>query len=166
MTTYKSDAVTSGIMPDHARAGVVLNRTASYSPTTDVITSGDTLQMVPIPKYAKLLRVDLYHTGLQGDITTIDVGWGGDPNGFFEGIIPTVESFHTYPTGKPSLGATCTLAYYDNTAGFLHMFTADDTIDISFPAGTTSLETDENFQMSVWYKMCGTIADETGQELA
>jgi len=153
-------------MPDHARAGVVLNRTASYSPTTDVITSGDTIQMVPIPNNAKLLRVEMYHTAMQADITNIDVGWGGDVNGIFSDINPTAERFHTYPTGQPALGATCTLTYYANTAGFLHMFTADDTIDIYFYTANTSMETNENFQMSVWYKMCGTVADETGQELA
>jgi len=163
MTTYKSDAVVSGIMPDHARPGVVLNRSASYSPTTDVITSGDTLQMVPIPKNAKLLRVDFYHTALQGDITNIDVGWGGDVNGIFSDLTPTGEKFDTWPSNQENAHTT---TYFGNTAGFLHMFTADDTIDIYFYTANTSVETNENFQMSVWYKMCGTIADETGQELA
>jgi hypothetical protein len=163
MTTYKSDAVTSGIMPDHARAGVVLNRTASYSPTTDVITSGDTIQMVPIPKYAKLLRVDLYHTALQADITNIDVGWGTDKSQVFANLTPTGERFHIYPSNQENAHTT---TYFGNTAGFLHMFTADDTLDIYFETANTSVETAENFQMSVWYKMCGTVADETGQELA
>jgi len=164
MTTYKSAAVNSGIMPDHARAGVVLNRTASYSPTTDVITSGDTLQMVPIPKNAKLLRVEFYHTALQADITNIDVGWGGDVDGIFKDLTPTGEKFEIYPARGPYTDNTT--VYFGNTAGFLHMFTADDTIDIYFYTANTSVETNENFQMSVWYKMCGTIADETGQELA
>jgi hypothetical protein len=159
MTIYKSTAVNSGIMPDHAKAGVVLNRTASYSPTTDVITSGDTLQMVPIPKYAKLLRVELYHSLIQSEITNIDVGWGDDPDGIFANITPTLERFEIYPHGHLT-------AAFCNTAGYLHMFTEDDTIDIYFAKGNTSVETNSNFQMSVWYKMCGTIADETGQELA
>lgn len=163
MTTYKSDAVNAGIMPDFAQAGVVLNRTASYSPTTDVITSGDTLQMVPIPKNAKLLRVEFYHTALQTEITNIDVGWGGDVDGIFADITPTGEKFEIWPGRQP---ASHTTTYFGNTAGFLHMFTADDTIDIYFNTANTSVETNENFQMSVWYKMCGTIADEDGQELA
>ncbi len=156
MTTYKSNAVQAGIMPDFAQAGVVLCRSAEYGgETTEVVATGDTLQMVPIPKGAKILSIDVYYSTLPAGWTGCDIGYGGDTDAFMSTIPMTGDNFVHWPGGS-----------YDNNAAavdsFLHTFTADDTIDIGFNSGgATKMPTSQCLYMSVYYKMVGTLTDET-----
>jgi hypothetical protein len=158
MTIHKSAAVTAGIMPDHARAGVVFCRSAEYSTANDNIVSADTLQLVPIPKNAKVLRVDFFHEALPAGVTGSDLGYGGDANAFFSSLTLTGEKFEVYPGQQQNAHTT---VYFGATDGFLHTFTADDTIDLTFPKAPTKIPTATTFKIAVWYKMTGTIADET-----
>lgn len=160
MTTHKSDAVTAGIMPDFNQAGVVLNRSAEFTTADDSIVSGDTIQMVPIPKNAKVLRVEVYHSDLPDGTTGANIGYGGDPNAFIATYPMTGAGMICWP-GAFAMGGDATGANYDNTAGFLHTFTADDTIDIAIGSAATKIPTNQYLYMSVYYKMTGTIADET-----
>jgi hypothetical protein len=151
MTTHQSAAVLSGIMPDYAMAGVVLSRDEVYVTADDSIVSGDTLQMVPVPIGAKILDVIVYHTIVEATHgTVIDVGYGGNGNAFLTTTATAVRTKSMVGT----IGATA-------PDGFLHIFTADDTIDISFPKTNTKIPTSQHFKMTVIYKMTGTIADES-----
>lgn len=158
MTIHKSDAVTAGIMPDWAQAGVVLNRSAEFRTSDDSIVSGDTLQLIPIPKNAKVLRIDFFHDALPAGTTGSDLGYGGDVDAFFASLTLTGQKFEVYPAQQQNAHTT---VYFGNTAGFLHTFTADDTIDLTFPSAPTKIVTNSDFKISVWYKMTGTLADET-----
>lgn len=158
MTIHKSSAVTSGIMPDHAKAGVVFCRSAEYSTSDDSMVSGDTLQMIPVPKNAKVLRVEFFHEALPAGCTGANVGYGGDPNAFFSTLTITGEKFEIYPF---QAGCGPTQTYFGNTTGWLHTFTADDTVDMALGSAATKIPTNTTFKMAVWYKMTGTISDET-----
>ena len=158
MALFKSDAVVSGIMPDISLAGVVLTRGAEYVTEDDEIVSGDTLQMVPIPNGAKVLRVEVYHSSLPAGTTGCDVGWRGDPDGFFNGIDATGANIRIWPS---LTGNGPTQHSFRNTAGFRHTFTADDTIDIAFTKLATKIPTSQHIKMTVYYVMTGSLSDDT-----
>lgn len=145
-------------MPDHARAGVVFCRSAEFTTADDSIVSGDTLQLVPIPKNAKILRIDLYHDALPAGTTGCDLGYGGDPNAFMSSLTMTGSKFEVWPGQQQNAHTT---VYFGNTQGFLHTFTADDTIDLTFPTAATKIPTSTDINIAVWYKMTGTISDES-----
>jgi hypothetical protein len=153
MTTHKSDAVTAGIMPDYAQAGVVLCRSSEF--TNDaVVASGDTIQMVPIPKGAKVMMIQLGFNTVEEACTGCTVGYGGDVNAFADPVLMTADNIRCYPS---NLAGTP-----EAFGGFLHTFTADDTIDIMIPTADGSMTADElQLNMAVWYKMTGVITDES-----
>ena len=150
---FKSDAVTAGIMPDFAQAGVVLCRSAEYVTSDDEIVSADTIQMVPIPDGAKVLRVEVYYSALPAGTTGCDVGYGGDADAFMDGVDMTGANIKIWPSGIADNA-------FKSTAGFLHTFTADDTIDITFNKLGTKIPTSQHIKMTVWYKMTGVLSDE------
>lgn len=154
MTTHKSTAVQAGLMPDFAQAGVVLCRSAEFVTADDSVVSGDTIQMVPIPKNAKVLALTVYHSTLPDGTTGGMVGYGGDANAFLSGIDMTGDNMHNWPG--------CS---FDNNAAavdsFNHTFTADDTIDIAIGSAATKIPTGQKLYMNVFYKMVGSISDET-----
>lgn len=152
MTIHKSAAVNAGIMPDYAMAGVVLCRSAEHVTADDSIVSGDTLQMVPIPKDAKVLQIQVYYSALPANTTGCQIGYGGDPNAFMAPVPMTGVNIKMSPSQTAGL---------TNVAGFLHTFTADDTIDIAFSKATTKIPTSQHLKLTVWYKMTGTINDES-----
>lgn len=155
MTIHKSDAVVAGIMPDDARAGVVLCRSTEFaggSSSYNIIT-GDTLQLIPIPKYAKILRIDLYH-GSATQTVDADLGDGGDPDRYIASIGMSSAQVRVWPADT----ATCTGAA---VTGFLKTYSTQDTIDLTFNTYSGSATKTFNIYCSVWYKMTGSIADET-----
>lgn len=152
MTTHKSAAVTAGIMPDFAQAGVVLCRTSDFEAADDTITSGDTVQLVPIPDNAKILKIDLFFSTLPDGTTNVQLGYGGDPNAFSL-VDMTGNNVRTWPSSLTRHPQTLMV-------GFNHTFTADDTIDIAFDQLDTKLPTASKIVMNVWYKMTGVLADE------
>lgn len=153
MTTHKSDAVQAGIMPDFAQAGVVLCRSTEFVTSDDSIVSGDTIQMVPVPDDAKVLGVQVYYSALPAGVTGCDIGYGGDTDAFMATVPMTAANIKSAYLGQT--------AGFQNTAGFLHTFTADDTIDIAIVKAPTKIPTSQHIYMSVWYKMTGSLSDET-----
>lgn len=160
MTTRQSDACAKGLMPDYSRAGVVLCRTGMYhAAAQDEIISGDTLQMVPIPKNAQILNIDVLAKLAGGTLawagcTGCHIGDGSSSSRFFDDMsLGNVIhwSLADYPTGaKPYvIGYT-----YDE---------GDDTIDIAFTKMATVNMTDTVIIMNVYYKMAGSISDEDFQ---
>jgi hypothetical protein len=144
-------------MPDLAQAGVVLCRSAEYVTSDDEIVSGDTLQMVPIPNGAKVLKIEVYHSALPAGSTGEHVGYGGDGDAFLDAVRMTGAKVRAWPHFR---GCGPTISSVSSVAGFLHTFTADDTIDIAFPKLATKIPTSQHLKMSVWYKMTGVLADE------
>ena len=157
MTTYKSTAVTSGIMPDLALAGVLLCRTGFYNNAAqDNIISGDTLQMVPVPKNAQIIDIQISISKTAGTLdftaaTGCHVGDGSSGTRFMDDAsLGTTEILTMIANGKPSaIGYT-----YDE---------GNDTIDIAFSSAATVLETSALIMMNVFYKMAGSIKDEDFQ---
>lgn len=154
MTTHKSDAVNAGIMPDYAMAGVVLSRSAKFTTEDDSIVSGDTIQMVPIPNDAQIMRVDVYYSALPAGTTGCDVGYGGDGDAFMATIPMTGDNMQSWPASTYRNKAAA-------VSNFLYTFTADDTIDIAITKAPTKIPTSQAIYMNIFYKMTGTIADET-----
>jgi hypothetical protein len=157
MTTLKSDAVTDGIKPDYSRAGVVLCRTGMYhAAAQDEIISGDTLQMVPVPKNAQILDITITAKKAGGTLdlagaTGCHVGDGSSSSRFMDDVsLGNVRMLNMRTDGKPqAIGYT-----YDEGA---------DTIDIAWTSMATVMETDTVIVMNVFYKMAGSIADEDFQ---
>lgn len=154
MTIHKSDAVVAGIMPDFAQAGVVLCRSAEFVTPDDSVVSADTIQMVPIPKGAKVLKVDVYYSALPAGTTGCDVGYGGDADAFLVTVPMTGDNIQSWPASTYRNKAAA-------VSNFLHTFTADDTIDIAIPKAATKIPTSQAIYMAVWYKLTGVLADET-----
>ncbi len=150
MTTHKSNAVTAGIMPDWAQAGVVLCRSAEYT-SAAAIACGDTIQMVPIPKGAKVLQIQVRYNTVEAGASGCSIGYGGSTAAFADGLDFTADNVKVFPGGGGNA-----------FAGFLHTFTADDTIDIAIPSAEGAITAGQaKIDMAVWYKMTGTITDET-----
>ena len=157
MTTLKSDAVTAGIMPDYSRAGVVLCRTGMYHCTAqDELISGDTIEMVPIPKNAQILDIHVI-AKVQGgalgwtNATDCQIGDGSSSSRFMTGGDLVDQDILTMEAnGRPgAIGYT-----YDE---------GNDTIDFFLKKATTVNQTDLVIIMNVYYKMAGSIKDEDFQ---
>jgi len=147
MTTHQSTAVTSGLMPDKTLPGLVLCRTASKKTANDDMVSGDTLEMIPIPKGAKVIDIQVgIDTELPG-ATGTEIGDGTSNGRFFNGV--------SFGTGDiMTLGA-------DGVVGALgYEYEQDDTIDIFLKKAATKVPTSVRFTMNVWYKMAGSLEDE------
>jgi hypothetical protein len=147
MTTYQSAAVISGVMPDYARAGGVLNRYGTYTPAA-ALAEGSTIEMVPIPKNARIIQINILLAS-HDCIGTYDVGDGDDGDRFMDGIAAVTggaaQVFDLFADGS--------------TAGINYKYTSQDTIDIVVKESLLSAKT--RLDMTVQYTMCGTIADET-----
>ena len=163
MTTYKSDAVTAGLMPDYSRAGVVLCRTGEHLITVDLATS-DVVQMVPVPKGAQILNVQVFNDTAGGklEMFSFDVGDAGDVDRFFDGV-----SFGYHDTGSAlTMSRVLDMGHIHGClvgkAGFLYTYTGNDTIDILVTANSTATGGNSGWTvgMNVFYKMAGSIADE------
>ena len=144
MSTLYSDAVTSGIMPDYARVGGVISRTASYTAAAAVAVD-DVIQMIPIPKDAKILDMKL-GIASASKFSTLDVGDASDVDRFFDGI----------PTGM--VDNTFSLFGDGTTNGMNYRYTTQDTIDITVLDSQLAIGT--RLDLSVQYTIAGTIRDE------
>ena len=152
MTIYQSDAAASGLMPDYSRAGVVLCRSGRYTAPEDGTAGADmcqnTIQMVPIPKYAQILQIEVVSNNEIGGATDVDIGDSDNPDRFFDGI---------------SLGTARNISL--DVSGIatqkLYTYTENNTIDIAFnDKAQDQLPSTKWIQMNVWYKMAGSISDE------
>ena len=155
MTIYRSGAVTAGIMPDYSQAGVMLCRTGTYLTTDDQILSGDTIQMVPVPKYACIMDIHVYaDTQIQG-ASHIEIGDGASPARFMNTLSFGDVNYADMMTD----GVALQIGYcYDE---------GNDTIDITLgPSCSTNIPTSITFTMHVFYKMQGSISDESWTGLA
>lgn len=160
MTTVKSDACKTGLMPDYSRAGVVLCRTGLYhAAAQDEIISGDTLQMVPIPKNAQILNIDVLIKLASGTLawagcTGCHIGDGACSTRFFDDM--SLGNFNYFALADWPTGAKPYVIGYTYDEG-------DDTIDIAFTKMATVNMTDTVIIMNVYYKMAGSINDEDFQ---
>ena len=143
MTTYKSNAVNAGLMPDHAQAGVVNCRMAKYTVSAD-LSVADVVQMIPVPKNCKILNLEV----AVDDATsygTIDIGDGGSTNRFMDGLSVSGGPYSFFSTKGTSKNAQ-------------HKYTAQDTIDVL--VADSLLASGTIIYMNAYYKMTGTISDE------
>jgi hypothetical protein len=149
MATVYSDAATSGVMPDHALAGVVLCRSGNYTATAD-LAAGTVIQMVPIPKDAIILdiAVTLFNNACDGHI---NVGDGSSNNRFID---TCPMCYHTY-----RLVGQLDAAGLGVEKNHQYKYTAQDTIDIV--TETSDLASGAILRLDVYYKMAGSITDET-----
>jgi hypothetical protein len=144
MGILKTTAVNAGIMPDHTRAGVVLNRYGVYTIAT-IFQTAKTIEMVPIPKGARIVGMGLSLSSAVSDVT-ISVGDGSATNRFFASL-----------AGSADFGANMFGEGASN--GWNYKYTAQDTIDVY--TGDSDLGVGVKIRLNVQYVMTGTIADET-----
>jgi hypothetical protein len=143
MTTYKSTAVQSGIMPDFAKAGVVLCRTGVYTATAD-LESG-TFQMVPIPENSMVIEMGFKVTG-NASQGAFDIGDGSSSGRFFNGVNMSSAPIDLF---NPSAA----------TGGMNAEYSSNDTIDVVISG--SDLASGAVMTLNVWYKMMGTLSDES-----
>lgn len=145
MATFKTDAVKSGIMPDDLRAGMVLCRVGTYTiPSSSKPAVGDTIQMVPVPKNAKILNIHLTTDGVGGSSCKVDIGDGGDTDRYDNSVV--VKSA-AHVDCKEDDNQLCTT------------YSADDTIDLVI-ASAAPATASKKLEMMVFYTMEGTISDQ------
>jgi len=144
MTTYYSAAVLAGLMPDLALAGVVLCRSGSYTATAELAT-GAVIQMVPVPKGAKIIEINGTVVGAASG-TSIDVGDGGNDDRYIDGF------------SQGSLGSIFSWSDDGVYGGVGYTYSTADTIDVTAKA---TLASGAVLKINVLYKMTGTLADET-----
>lgn len=146
MTTRQTSAILAGIMPDYTLPGLVLCRTAKF--TDKILHSGDTLEMVPVPKGAKIIDMnfaidDATATGASG----AEIGDGGSRARFFNALTVDAISAH-------SLAG-------DGVAGAIgYEYPADDTIDLVINDMRKDAASTANWVLNVFYKMAGSLEDE------
>lgn len=144
MTIYQSTAVVAGVMPDHTRAGGVLNRYGIYTASTE-LTSPCTIEMVPIPAGARIVDMGLAVSSPQSDVH-ISLGDGSDTNRFFDAV-----------DGAAAFDVS--LFVDGTTNGYGYKYSSQDTIDVY--TGESNYANGVKIRLMVQYVMTGTIEDET-----
>lgn len=108
-----------------ARDGVGTHTVLSSYSITANVTANDVLQMVPVPKGARIVDVVL---------TSTDIDTHGTPTvTMIVGDTDSTDDTDRYITSS-TIGQTGGVARLNNQVGHLYEFTADGTIDITFPA--------------------------------
>lgn len=147
MTTWKSDAVKSGVRPDHLKAGRLNARTGRFvTSATNNPVSGDTIQLVPVPKGAKIIDVIATTGGLATASCKISIGDGGSTARYLASAswqnAKTVNYKNTAAAGAPA-----------------KTYSADDTIDATIASANPSTSS-KYLEVTVLYVMEGTVDDE------
>ena len=150
MATHKSDAVVSGIMPDMARAGNVQFRYGYITTADDDMVSGDTLQLVPIPKNARVVSLAIYVSAALTGASGVEIGDGNSNGRFFNGV-----NFSTAHKNLPLDG----ISGLEGGLGF--KYTQDDTIDFYLRKTSTKVPTAVTFKAFLTYNITATISDES-----
>ena len=146
MATRQSTAVISGIMPDFTLPGLVLCRSARF--TDKIVGSGETIEMIPIPKGAKIVNMNFaIDDATAVNATGTEVGDGGSNGRFFNAIdISSVGAHNLAGEGVPgAIG---------------YEYPADDTIDLVINDMRKDAATGANWILNVFYKMAGSLDDE------
>lgn len=141
MTTYKSDAVNLGLMPDFAKAGTIIRAKGTYeTPAAAALAPADVIQMVPIPANSEILvvnvRIDKAFSSAGAQVT---VGDGGDTDRFFAALLLKTAGDNTWASKASA-----------NTAGLGKVYSTADTIDL---VALSALSTGVIITMSVFYQM-------------
>jgi len=133
-------------MPDYTLPGLTLCRTAKF--TGKVIGSGETIEMIPIPKGAKIVGMNFaIDDATAANATGTEIGDGVSNARFFNAIdVSAVTAFNL--AGEGVAGA---IGYE---------YKQDDTIDIYVKKCDTDPATGANWVMNVFYKMAGSMDDE------
>ncbi len=150
MTAYKSAAALSGIKADLAAAGVMLCRSAEIVTGDEFgiesIGLTDSIYMVPIPKGAMILDIKMLQDSIfTSDGMTWNVGDGGTEARYGATVLPALDTF-------PILG-------WKQFAMMGRIYDSDSTINI-VPL-CSDVDSGHCIRMHVYYKMTGTIVDET-----
>lgn len=92
------------------------------------IALNDVLQVFDVPAGAFVLGVTAKVVTAEGGTSTVDIGWGDDIDGFFDGLDANSTGTSFSWDESPASLAT--------TAGVGHFFSAADTIDVKLMTGT------------------------------
>lgn len=158
MATIKSSAVLSGNAPDRMN-GQVQVVWGHWDFTTDGGGAiNDVIQMVPIPKGARIIDILVEWPATFDGAATFDVGDGDNDDRFMAAISNATNA------GRLSLfGGFSNAAEIDeaiNASGLGYLYTADDTIDITCEGGAAA--TGDYFDMCVLYTVEGGFNDDEG----
>jgi hypothetical protein len=145
MATFRSDAVKAGVRPDDLRAGVLLTRVGLYAiPSSSKPAVGDVIQMVPVPKNAKVIDVHVTTDGTTTSNAKVHCGDGGDSDRYAASMAVKTAAHVSYLVDKVALAVT---------------YSADDTIDLTIASAAPDTA-GKYLQVIAQYVMEGTIADE------
>jgi len=153
-TLYSSLFDSAGVRKLQPRwqSGATLTVTGQYT-FTSAFSNADVIQMVPIPKDAKIVNWTLSSTDNDTNGTptlTYDLGDGGDVDRFAAGL----TTGQAGGNAMPSSGRTVTTSSGVVNVGLGYKYTEDDTIDIVIAAGPATGATSGTIILSVTY-FCG-----------
>lgn len=153
-TLYSSLFDSSGVkkLQPRWKSGDVITVTGQYT-YSSALANGDIIQMVPVPKDAKIVNWILSTTDADTNGTptvTYDLGDGGDQDRFAAGL----TTGQTGGNAVASSGRTVTTSSGVINVGLGYKYTEDDTIDIVIAAGPATGATSGTIVLSVTY-FCG-----------
>jgi len=156
MATIKSEAVKSGIVPDatDGRLSVAWGFWTFDDDGGGAI--GDVIQMVVIPKNARIIDIKVEWPNTFAGACTFDVGDGDDDDRFLAAIANGTNAGRISLYGGWANGAEIDEAINANGLGYT--YTAEDTIDITCEGAAAA--TGDLFALCVIYSVEGGFADE------
>lgn len=126
MATTATARAAAGIQPREEHGPLVIQQSITHSVTANPVAD-DRLQLFKVPRGARILEVLLVTTDMDsgGPTLTAEVGDGGDTDRFIS----------SKAIGAAGAGVVHRL---DNPVGLNYQYTAEDTIDVTFPATATT----------------------------
>jgi hypothetical protein len=142
MTTFKSDAVKSGLMfLGTAQPGCILCRSGRVK---EKFTAADVAELVPIPKGAMVLDVRVVNEALDA-CTSVSVGDKADPDRYFAALDLSSAGAHSALSEGP-------------TTAHNHVYADEAVLTVTVPATQTTAKA---ITVHVLYKMVeGCLTDE------
>ncbi len=148
-TQLTNDAASPPVRGEFNRNGSALRYLlGTYTePATQVMATGDVIQMVKVPKGA-IVNQHLSYIEWEdmGGTITVDVGDGGDDDRYCSALVMGTASATTVITFEEAKG----IAVY----GVEHEYTAEDTIDLTCDTVTTPTAS-VSIKMHVFFTMNG-----------
>lgn len=157
MATIRTESVISGVAPDRTDGSVnAVWGEWSYNDEGGGAIN-DVIQMVPIPKNAKIIDILVeWSDGFAGS-STFDVGDGDDDNRFYDAVDNSTNDGRISLAGGTKGGSAIQEGPLTSMSGYGYVYTSADTIDITVEGAAAAAG--DAFTMCVLYTVEGGFDD-------